>query len=127
MTSPYDWIDESLLDLDERQLRRRLVNRSGPQSATIQINDRWYLNFGSNDYLGLANHPQVRGEIGERVGDEGVGSGASPLILGHSQFHAELESKLAALEQTDAALVFSSGYAANIGTICARQWNRRDL
>ncbi len=119
MNSPFDWIADSLCDLEQRQLRRQLVNRSGPQSATVQVEARSYLNFGSNDYLGLANHPRIRAEFSQAVSTQGLGSGASPLILGHSQAHAELESALAEFEGQEAALVFSTGYAANVGTIGA--------
>lgn len=119
MNQPFDWIANSLHDLEQRQLLRRLVDRSGPQGATVRIDAHDYLNFGSNDYLGLADHPEIRAEVSQALLTHGVGSGASPLILGHSRAHAELESALAEFEQQEAALVFSTGYAANTGTICA--------
>jgi 8-amino-7-oxononanoate synthase len=116
---PLGWIDGELARLDEQHLRRRLVTREGAQGARLVIAGREYVNFASNDYLGLAGDARLV-EVAARAADqEGWGAGASPLIVGHAVSHRRLEERLADFEGTEAALVFSSGYAANVGTICA--------
>ena len=77
------------------------------------------INFGSNDYLGLAADPRLAQAVVEAIKQEGWGSGASPLITGHAALHAELEQRLAEIEGTEAALLFPSGFAANLGAIAA--------
>ena len=77
------------------------------------------INFGSNDYLGLAADPRLADAARSAVEREGWGSGASPLVSGRSDSHAELERRLAEFEGTEAALVFPSGFAANAGIIPA--------
>jgi 8-amino-7-oxononanoate synthase len=116
---PLVWIDDALRDLEDRDLHRRLAVRSSTQSARVTIDGRELVNFGSNDYLGLACDPRLA-EAARRAADrEGWGSGASPLVSGRSQSHAELERRLARFEGTEAALVFPSGFAANAGIIPA--------
>ena len=90
-----------------------------PQSARIQIDGQTLLNFSSNDYLGLANDPALKAAAAAAVEKFGAGSGASRLICGSLAPHHELEEALAAFKGTPAALSFSSGYAAALGTICA--------
>ena len=75
--------------------------------------------LSSNNYLGLANHPALKTAAHEAVEKFGCGAGASRLISGSMEIHRELEVKLAAFKQTESALVFPSGYQANIGTLCA--------
>ncbi len=116
---PLAWIEEELEALDRRGLRRRVVVRHGPQSARVTVDGRNLLHFGSNDYLGLAADPRLAAAAAEAARREGWGSGASPLILGHSDLHEQLQQRLAEFEGTEAALVFSSGFAANAGTIAA--------
>jgi 8-amino-7-oxononanoate synthase len=116
MTNPLAWIDDELNALDEQGLRRHLAVRNSRQSATIQIDRRELINFSSNDYLGLAAEISVE-KICAFVANRGWGSGASPLITGRGSLHSQLEIALAEFEQTEAALLFSSGYAANIGAI----------
>ncbi|AQA17215.1 8-amino-7-oxononanoate synthase [Halioglobus japonicus] len=96
--------------------RQRLTLESS-QGPRVRVDGREYLNFCSNDYLGLAAHPQVVAAL--RAGAEryGVGSGASHLVCGHSTPHRELEEALAELTGRPRALLFSSGYAANTGTL----------
>ena len=116
---PLRWIDDALQDLDDRHLVRQRQVRSGPQSpASITLNGESLVNFASNDYLGLAAEDLLENVRGS-LQPVGWGSGASPLIIGHGDLHAELEAALAQFEQTSAALLFSSGYAANVGTITA--------
>jgi 8-amino-7-oxononanoate synthase len=120
MSDPLDWLDESLDDLDRRGLRRTLAARAGLQRGDrIEIAGQSLVNFGSNDYLGLAADPRVTAAAREAMERYGWGSGASPLITGRSELHAELERKLAEFEGTEAALLFPTGYAANVGTITA--------
>ena len=115
---PLAWIDDELTSLKTRQLRRQLTTRSGAQRAQqVHIDDQPLVNFSSNDYLGYAAelatfHQQAWFE-------DGWGSGASPAISGRSELHEQLEAQLARFERTEAALLFSSGYAANTGCIPA--------
>ena len=113
------WIDEELERLDRAGLRRQLAVRQGPQSVRIRLNGRELINFGCNDYLGLAADERLIAAASAAMQRSGWGSGASPLVGGRSELHAELERQLAAYEGTEAALVFPSGFAANAGTIPA--------
>jgi 8-amino-7-oxononanoate synthase len=108
MLHPLDWLDDALGDLDRRGLRR-----------TLAVHDKGLVNFGSNDYLGLAADPRIAAAVRDAVDRYGWGSGASPLVTGRTELHAELERKLAEFEGTEAALLFPTGYAANVGTITA--------
>lgn len=97
--------------------QRRLLD--SPQAEHIIANDKHFLSFCSNDYLGLANHPQLIAAMQKSAGDSGVGSGASNLITGHHRYHDALEKQLARFVEMPAALLFSTGYMANIGVIGA--------
>jgi len=120
MTDPLDWLDDALADLNQRGLRRTLTARSGPQRGNLfTIDGQSLVNFGSNDYLGLAADPRIAAAVREAIDKYGWGSGASPLVTGRTDLHAQLEQKLAEFEVTEAALLFPSGYAANVGTITA--------
>ncbi len=100
-------------------LWRELRRLDSPQGTRICIGGQEYLNFSSNDYLGLANHPALREAAARAVQDFGAGAGASRLICGSlAPFH-ELEESLAAFKGTPAALTFSTGYATALGTITA--------
>jgi len=92
---------------------------SGPQSSHVVIDGREYLAFCSNDYLGLANHPALIEAAAEGVQRYGVGSGASHLISGHSRAHHELEQALAEFVGLPRALLFSTGYMANLAAVTA--------
>ncbi len=100
-------------------LLRELRRVDSPQSTRIEIGGRTLLNFSSNDYLGLANDPALKEAAIRAVERYGAGSGASRLICGSLAPHQELDETLAAFKGTEAALSFSTGYAAAIGTICA--------
>ena len=107
-------------ELDQRKTdglmrQRRLLD--SPQAEYIVANNKKYLSFCSNDYLGLANHPKLIAAMQAAADDSGVGSGASNLITGHHRYHDELEKKLAKFVNMPAALVFSTGYMANIGVV----------
>ena len=110
---------ERLAALREQNLFRELRRVDSAQSPRIQIAGKSFFNFSSNDYLGLANHPAMK-EAADRATEAfGAGSGASRLISGSlAPFH-ELETALARFKKTEAALAFSSGYAAAHGVITA--------
>lgn len=112
---PLSWIDDELKRLEREELRRYLAVRTGAQTpAGLRIHGRDLVNFSSNDYLGLAVELQPVG--GSAIG---WGSGASPLVTGRGELHACLEKRLAEFEGTAAALLFTSGFAANVGAICS--------
>jgi 8-amino-7-oxononanoate synthase len=103
----------------EQGLLRELRRVDSPQGPRLEIGGRTLLNFSSNDYLGLANHPALKEAALKAVEKFGAGAGASRLICGSlAPFH-ELEETLAAFKGTEAALTFSTGYAAAVGTITA--------
>jgi 8-amino-7-oxononanoate synthase len=116
---PLDWIDAALEALKEQGLGRRRPERAGPQGARAVIDGQELVNFGSNDYLGLAGDPRLTEAVREAAAREGWGSGASPLLGGLGESHRRLEARLAEFEGTDAALVFPSGFAANCGAVAA--------
>jgi 8-amino-7-oxononanoate synthase len=116
---PLAWLDDELTALDAEHLRRRLITRAGPQTATINVDGRELINFGANDYLGLAADPRLTQAATAAAAADGWGAGASPLVTGHAAAHLELEKALAAFEAAEAALVFNSGFAANCGTVAA--------
>ena len=90
-----------------------------PQQARMQIDGQSILNFCSNDYLGLANHPDIISSFKKAADKFGVGSGSAHLISGHSKAHQALEEALADFTSRDRALLFSTGYMANIGVLDA--------
>ncbi|WP_415880576.1 8-amino-7-oxononanoate synthase [Methylomonas sp. TEB] len=105
------------LERDNLYRRRRVVD--GPQGITLNVDGRQLINFCSNDYLGLANHPEVAAAFKAGVDRFGVGSGSAHLICGHSSAHHALEEELAAFTGRERALLFSTGYMANLGVISA--------
>jgi 8-amino-7-oxononanoate synthase len=106
-------------EIREQGLYRELRRVDSPQSPRIMLDGQSLLNFSSNDYLGLANHPALKEVSIKAVEQFGSGSGASRLICGSLAPHHELEAELAEFKQTESALSFSSGYATAIGTLCA--------
>ena len=114
---PLAWLDQELAELDRRGLRRTVACRGGKQTAEIVLDGQRLANFGSNDYLGLAADPRLAAAAARAVEQEGWGSGASPLVTGFGPAHRALQERLASFEQTEAALLFSSGFAANTGTV----------
>lgn len=113
MRDPSDELDE----LDKRGLRRRLRTIDSPQQPQIEVEGSPLINFSSNDYLGLANHPFLKKSYQESIERHGVGSGASRLISGTMRPHTELEQQLASIKDCEAALTFSSGFATASGSI----------
>ncbi len=116
---PLAWIGDELASLAERDLLRRLHAHEGAQGARLQIGGREFVNFGSNDYLGLAADRRLVDAAALAAAEQGWGAGASPLVVGRSEAHEELERRLAKFEGTEAALAFTSGFAANQGALCA--------
>ena len=114
-----DLFAEQLEALRATSLDRHLREMSSSQGPEIEIAGRRFLNFSSNDYLGLANDSRLRNAAIDAVNEFGVGAGASRLISGTQSPHLCLERALAKWKGTDAALCFSSGYAAALGTIPA--------
>jgi 8-amino-7-oxononanoate synthase len=112
-------LNQELADLRKRDLSRELRRLDSAQAPRIQLAGQEMLNFSSNDYLGLANHADLKHAAIGAVEQYGAGSGASRLVSGSLAPHHRLEEALAALKGTEAALSFSSGYATALGTICA--------
>ena len=109
--------DEQLKRRQADDLYRSRTSHSGPQAPELKVNGQALLAFCSNDYLGLANHPQLISAAKKACVDYGLGSGASHLVVGHTDLHHELEEALAKATQRPRALLFSSGYMANMGVI----------
>ena len=116
MSDPFQ-LAQRLRDRQQQHLYRRRRLLESPQHARIRVDGREVLNFCSNDYLGLANHPRVIGALQKAADEMGVGSGASHLVIGHSRFHHQLEEALAAFVNRPRALLFSTGFMANLGVI----------
>ncbi|HEY2082982.1 MAG TPA: 8-amino-7-oxononanoate synthase [Verrucomicrobiae bacterium] len=112
-------LNERLAAIRAQGLYRELRRIDSPQAPRIAIGGKTLLNFSSNDYLGLANEPAIKQAAIHAVEKFGAGAGASRLICGSLAPHHELEESVAAFKGTEAALTFSTGYAAAIGTICA--------
>ena len=116
---PLNWIDEQLRRLEREDLLRDLPPPLRAAGTIASVDGRQLINFASNDYLGLASDERLIAAAADACRKQGVGRGASPLICGRSELHARLESRLAEFEQTEAALLFPTGFAANAGTIPA--------
>lgn len=102
----------------DHRYRQRLV-LSSPQGNRISVDGRSYLGFLSNDYLGLANHPELIESFQSAAAVMGVGSGSSHLVNGHSEYHHQLELALAEFTGRERALLMSTGYMANLGVVTA--------
>ncbi|HSY19814.1 MAG TPA: 8-amino-7-oxononanoate synthase [Candidatus Acidoferrales bacterium] len=114
-----DELQRRLAGLREQNLFRELRRVDSAQGPHIRINGETLLNFSSNDYLGLSSHPALKEAAIKAVEKYGAGAGAARLVSGSlAPFH-ELEERLAAFKKTGAALTFSTGYAAAVGTITA--------
>ena len=113
------WAQETLRALERAHLRRYLEPLESPQGPHVRVRGRSYLNFSSNDYLCLANDPEVIEAGREALSRHGLGAGASRLISGDTQAHGSLEAALARFVGSEAALLFNSGYAANVGVLSA--------
>jgi 8-amino-7-oxononanoate synthase len=116
---PYSMLQGDLAELDANGLRRSRRTLDSAQSAHVVVEGKNYLAFCSNDYLGLANHPELIAAARDGAARFGVGAGASHLVLGHARAHEELEQQLAAFVRLPRALLFSTGYMANLGVVTA--------
>lgn len=117
--SPYDWIERSLATIRKANWHRSVTSISGRGGASVMLAGRRFDNFASNDYLGLAGDDRLVEAAVAATREYGTGSTGSRLLSGHRPLHGELERAIADLKQTDDAIVFSSGYLANVGTIAA--------
>ena len=125
-TNPYGWIQQSLDTLHRARWYRQVQPIDGKGGAAVCIDARPYINFASNDYLGLAGDPRLAQAATAAIAAYGTGSTGSRMLSGQRPIHRELEQAIAQLKGTDDALVFSSGYLANLGTLAALV-DHRDL
>src|SRR5688572_29202360 len=112
-----NFLKDDLAVLDRSSLRRSLRVVSQSEGPRVTIGDRTLLNFSSNNYLGLARHPQVLEAVRQVLDHWGVGATSSRLLSGNSIIHGDLEEALAAFLKRPAALLFPTGYMANLGVI----------
>jgi 8-amino-7-oxononanoate synthase len=112
-------LETALAERRAAQLYRQRRVVDGPQGPQLELDGRSVANFCSNDYLGLANHPALVAALKRGAEEYGVGAGASHLINGHSRAHHALEEELAAFVGRPRALLFSTGYMANLGAVSA--------
>jgi 8-amino-7-oxononanoate synthase len=114
-----DNVRAELAAIDAAGLRRRMRPVDGPQRAEVLVDGRRAANFSSNNYLGLADDPLLTRAATAAMSDAGFGSGASRLIVGNLAAHRALEARLAAWKRSESALLFNSGYQANVGLVSA--------
>ncbi|MBA3407889.1 MAG: aminotransferase class I/II-fold pyridoxal phosphate-dependent enzyme, partial [Solirubrobacterales bacterium] len=114
-----DEIDRRLDEIRDRGLMRRMRLISGPQGPRVLLDGQPVLLLCSNNYLGLADHPRVREAAAEAALRYGAGAGASRLVSGTMRIHRRLEERLTDFEGSEAALLFGSGYLANLGVVSA--------
>jgi 8-amino-7-oxononanoate synthase len=124
--NPYAWLEDSLSTIHRADWYRSVQATQGLAGAVMVLDGSEVINFASNDYLGLAGDERLIAAATKAIHEFGTGSTGSRLLSGHRELHRELESALASLKQTEDAIVFSSGYLANIGTISALV-GKRDL
>ena len=111
--------EKELEELNQKSLLRTLRRINSAQGPRVKIDGREIILLSSNNYLGLANHPRVKEAAIRVIEKYGFGSGASRLISGNMTLHEELEERIADFKGTEAAILFNSGYTANIGIIPA--------
>jgi glycine C-acetyltransferase len=119
MSSKLNWIDEELESLKESGLYNQIRTLSSPQGAWLIVDGKRVLNFCSNNYLGLADHPRLVKAAQKAMEDYGVGPGAVRTIAGTMDLHLELEKRIAEFKRVEDAITFQSGFAANLATIPA--------
>ncbi len=117
MNSLEHFATDKLADLESRSLRRRLAVTDPVDAIVVERDGRRLVSFCSNDYLNLAHHPEVRARAAAALARYGAGAGASRLVTGNHPLFAELEGRLAGLKGTDDAVIFGSGYLANLGIV----------
>ncbi len=119
MSTKLDWIQQELSGLKEAGLYNRIRTLSSPQGPWLVVDGKRVLNFCSNNYLGLANHPKLIAAAQEIMTRYGVGPGAVRSIAGTMDIHVELERRLAEFKGVDSSITFQSGFTANLATIPA--------
>lgn len=119
MSTKLNWIDEELANLKETGLYNKIRTLSSPQGAWLVVDGKRVLNFCSNNYLGLANHPRLIEAAQKAMKEYGVGPGAVRTIAGTLDLHLELERRIAKFKRVEDAITFQSGFTANTGTIPA--------
>jgi len=119
MSTKLKWIDEELQSLKDSGLYNEIRTLGSPQGAWLVVDGKRVLNFCSNNYLGLANHPRVVNAAKEAMEKYGVGPGAVRTIAGTMELHLELERRIAKFKRVEDAITFQSGFTANTGTIPA--------
>ena len=119
MSNPYSWLDKSLNTIHRANWYRSVKAISRKPGAIVELSGKPVINFASNDYLGLAGDERLIDAAVAATRAYGTGSTGSRLLSGHRELHRELEQAIASLKQTESALVFSSGYLANLGTVSA--------
>ena len=119
MSDKLQWIEEELKKLHETGLYNNIRTLSSPQGSWLEVDGRRVLNFCSNNYLGLANHPRVVQAAREAMERYGVGPAAVRSIAGTMDLHLELEQRMADFKGVEAAITFQSGFNANLATIPA--------
>ena len=125
-TDPYAWLKQSLATIHRADWYRFVLTIQGRPGAVVQLEGQPVINFASNDYLGLAGDERLIQAAVDATKEFGTGSTGSRLLSGQRELHRTLELAIAALKQTEDALVFSSGYLANLGAIAALV-GKRDL
>lgn len=115
---PFD-LSNDLQQRRDANLYRSTRMAQSPQGPVMEIDGQPFLTFCSNDYLGLANHPQLVSAFKQAADEFGVGSGAAHLVNGHSYYHQKLEEALAEFTGREKAILFSTGYMANLGVVTA--------
>lgn len=118
-SDPLAWLDDELRKLAEGGLQANIRTVESPMDGWVTIDGRRLLNFCANNYLGLANHPRVRGAAQQAIDRFGVGPGAVRTIAGTTALHVELEQRLAHFKHAEACITFQSGFTANLATIPA--------
>jgi glycine C-acetyltransferase len=118
-TTKIDWISEEISNLKKSGLFTHIRTLSSPQGAWLIVDDERVLNFCSNNYLGLANHPRLIEAAQDAIQNYGIGPAAVRTIAGTMDIHLDLENRLAAFKRVEAAITFQSGFNANLGTIPA--------
>ncbi len=116
---PFEFMTQHLAALKESNLYRSLRTIESAQDSWVEIKGQRVLNLCSNNYLGLASHPAVKASAQAAISEWGCGSGASRHICGNQTYHRELEEQLARFKDTEATILFNSGYQANLGIISA--------
>jgi len=119
MSNKLRWIEDELQNLKDSGLYNRIRTLSSPQGAWLVVDGKRALNFCSNNYLGLANHPRLVRAANEAIQEYGVGPAAVRTIAGTMELHVQLEKRMAAFKGVESAITFQSGFNANLGTIPA--------